>query len=162
MVSVTCNYKSRDPPLRGRYVTIRRKDYAINNDLMNFCEMAVLSCPPGRWSYNLLNFTEDCSQSCDGCNNTEETCRVSDGYCYSGCTEGWWGNYCDKQCDCSDVTCDRFVGCPTNESNSYSVFYSLLTFVNTNNNYTHIQLQSNIAQFIICCCYSPLLKDEGR
>ena len=101
VLTVTCDYKDREPPLRGRYVTIRRKYNSFDRHLMNFCEIEVLSCPPGRWGYNLNN-AQDCSQTCSGCNNTVEPCRVSDGYCYGVCKDGFWGGSCYKQCNCVD------------------------------------------------------------
>ena len=114
-VTVICDYKNRNPPLRGRYVTIRRKDNAQDRQLLNFCEVEVLSCLPGRWGYNPLNPAPDCSQLCAGCNNTMETCRVSDGYCYTGCKDEFWGGSCDKQCDCPGGTsCNQTDGsCPS-------------------------------------------------
>ena len=113
VVPVTCDYKDRNPPLRGRYVTIRRKEFVIYRHLMHFCEVEVFSCPPGSWEYNMDN-ADDCSKSCDGCNNTVEMCRVSDGYCYSGCKDGFWGGFCDIQCDCKDgAFCNSSSGsCP--------------------------------------------------
>ena len=113
VVKVTCDHNSRNPPLRGRYVMIRRKHSAGLNErrYMNFCEVQVLSCHPGRWGHKMDN-TLDCSQSCSGCNNTVKTCRVSDGYCYTGCKNGFWGNGCDQQCACEgEDSCDRLTGC---------------------------------------------------
>ena len=93
VVSVKCDYKGRIPPLlRGRYVMIRSTYLRYPWFILNFCEVEVLSCPPGRWGYNMSN-TEDCSRSCEGC---VQTCRVSDGYCYSGCQEGFWGDFCER------------------------------------------------------------------
>ena len=54
VVNVTCNYKNKNPPLRGRYVMIRRKDNAYDRNFLNFCEVEVLSCPPGRWATILV------------------------------------------------------------------------------------------------------------
>ena len=118
VVTVICNYQSRNAPIRGQYVTIRRKDDAIDRQYMNFCEVEVLSCPPGRWGYNHLNYAEGCSESCSGCNNTLETCRVLDGYCFTGCKGGFWGDSCDKQCNCLDgPTCNQTDGsCPFGKS----------------------------------------------
>ena len=107
LVTVNCNYRGRNPPLRGRYLTIRRKDDANDRPRLNFCEVEVLSCRPGFWGKGLDN--GDCSQSCGRC--VEQTCRVADGHCYSGCQEGYWGPNCDKQCDCQP--CGRFTGCTT-------------------------------------------------
>ena len=95
---------------------IRQKDNALAAHGLNFCEVEVLSCPPGRWGYNLNN-AEDCLQTCDRCLDNLETCGVSDGYCFTGCEEGFWGGSCDKQCTClgdepcrgSDGYC--FIGC---------------------------------------------------
>ena len=112
VVTVTCDYNNRNLPLRGRYVTIRRKDDAFERFLLNFCEVEVFSCRPGHWGYNLLDFAHGCSNFCNRCKNNPETCRVSDGYCFSGCEEGFWGNSCDKQCNCPGSDCDRFAGCP--------------------------------------------------
>ena len=96
---VTCDYQDKTPPIRGRYVTIKRKDNANKRHVMNFCEVEVLSCPSGRWGYN-LNMTRDCSQSCEGC-RSPATCRVSDGHCFIRCRDGLWGVTC-KRCDCKD------------------------------------------------------------
>ena len=118
VVTVTCDYKNRNPPIRGHFVTIRRKDNTFERQYMNFCEVEVRSCPPGRWGYNLPNLAPDCSQSCDRCNNTVETCRVSDGYCFIACKKGFWGGSCDKQCDClNNVLCNPTDGsCPSGKS----------------------------------------------
>ena len=78
VIKVTCNYKNRNPPVRGRYVTIRRKDDAINRHWLNFCEVELLSCPPGRWGYNSDNSREDCSHP-DG-----NPCDQTDGLCLHG------------------------------------------------------------------------------
>ena len=102
VVTVTCDYKNRNPPLRGRYVTIRRKDDANERNFLNFCEVEVLSCRPGFWGKDSAN--EDCSQSCGHC--VEQTCRVLDGYCYTVCQGGYWGANCNKDCNCG-----RFTGC---------------------------------------------------
>ena len=107
VVTVECDYKGRNPPLKGRYVMIRRKDNARYRLFLNFCEVEVLSCRPGFWGKDLES--GDCSQSCGRC--VEETCRVSDGHCYSRCQEGYWGDICNNRCNCQD--CDRFTGCPT-------------------------------------------------
>ena len=111
VITVTCNYNNRNSPLRGRYVTVRRKDIAYERHLLNFCEVQVLSCHPGRWGYNLGSSAYDCSNACDRCRNISETCRVSDGHCYTGCRDGYWGEYCDKYCDCADdVPCRMLDG----------------------------------------------------
>ena len=111
VITVTCNYNNRNSPLRGRYVTVRRKDIAYERHLLNFCEVQVLSCHPGRWGYNLGSSAYDCSNACDRCRNISETCRVSDGHCYSGCKDGLWGGNCDKHCDCGDdVPCRMLDG----------------------------------------------------
>ena len=110
VVTVNCDYNNTYPPKRGRYVTIRRKDEANERQWMNFCEVEVMSCRPGRWGYNSSNSGDDCSRDCDRCRYVSETCRVSDGYCFTGCKDGLWGNDCDKQCDCP--SCDRTTGCP--------------------------------------------------
>ena len=102
VVTVTCNYGSRNPPLRGCYVTIRRKDKSFDEHLLNFCEVVVLSCHPGRWGKDSGSSGDDCSRVCDKCRNISETCRVSDGLCYTGCRDGYWGRRCDKQCHCQD------------------------------------------------------------
>ena len=123
VVLVTCDYGSRNPPLRGQHVTIRRKENANYKYLLKLCEVEVLSCHPGRWGYNLGASGPDCSNACDRCQDVNETCRVSDGYCFTGCQDGYWGRYCDKQCDCRDGDpcnqtdglcpgCDRITGCP--------------------------------------------------
>ena len=106
VVTVTCDYTDRDSALRGRYVTIRRKENASSRHLMNFCEVEVLSCLPGFWGNDLDNDT-DCSQSCGRC--IEETCRVWDGYCYTECQDRYWGDSCNNDCDCP--VCDRINGC---------------------------------------------------
>ena len=74
---------------------------------MNFCEVEVMSCLPGYWGKDLDN--RDCSQSCARC--IQRTCRVSDGHCYSGCQDHYWGGNCTNHCNCQD--CDRYTGCPT-------------------------------------------------
>ena len=107
VVTVTCNYNNSNSLLRGRYVTIRRKDDASNRrELLNFCEVEVLSCRPGFWGKDLAN--GDCSQSCVRC--VEGSCRVLDGYCFTGCQEGYWGDSCENECDCE--ACNRTTGCP--------------------------------------------------
>ena len=113
VVTVTCDYRQRKPPmLRGKYVTIRRKDNADARHLLNFCEVEVLSCPYGLWVKNWTN--RDCSQSCGRCVPVQETCSIWDGYCYSGCQEGYWGDNCNNHCNCQ--ACDRYTGCPTGVS----------------------------------------------
>ena len=108
VVSITCDYKSRDlPHLRGRYVTIRRKENVPFRHLMNFCEVEVLSCHPGFWGKDLES--GDCSRSCGHC--AEQTCRLSDGHCYTRCQDHYWGDNCINRCNCQD--CDRSTGCPT-------------------------------------------------
>ena len=93
VITVTCNYGSRLLPLRGHYVTIRRKDTANERHLLNFCEVEVLSCHPGLWGYNLGASGHDCSNACDRCHDVNETCQVSDGHCYTGCRDGYWGEF---------------------------------------------------------------------
>ena len=102
---------------------IRRKDNGIYRHLLNFCEVEVLSCLPGYWGYKLDN-APDCSQSCSGC-STRETCRVSDGYCFTGCQDGFWGEFC-AQCKCTDGgQCNQTDGsCPSGKSEQDS-FYIL-------------------------------------
>ena len=109
---VSCNYRGRNPPPRGRYVTIRQK-YGVRgyHYIVTFCEVEVLSCHRGFWGKDLDNYT-DCSRPCGRC--IETICRVSDGHCYTGCQEGFWGDRCDEQCYCED--CDRLTGCPAGES----------------------------------------------
>ena len=107
MVTVTCNYNNRNPLLRGRYVTIRRKGNVPERHVMNFCEVEVLSCPPGRWGYNS---EDDCFRVCDRCRDVSETCRVSDGYCFTGCQDRFWGDSCENECNCE--ACNRTTGCP--------------------------------------------------
>ena len=51
VVNITCDYKNRNLSIRGRYVTIRRKDDASDRHVLNFCEVEVMSCPPGTWGY---------------------------------------------------------------------------------------------------------------
>ena len=102
VVTVTCNYRGRNPPLRGRYVTIRRNDESFDEHLLNFCEVKVMSCPPGRRGYSFGSSGDHCSHVCDTCRNKSETCRVSDGHCFTGCQVGFCGCSCDKQCDCKD------------------------------------------------------------
>ena len=122
VVTVTCNYINRNPPLRGRYVTIRRKDYAYERHLLKLCEVEVLSCHPGRWGYNLNPSGPDCSNACDRCQDVNETCRVLYGHCFTGCKDGYWGKYCDTPCHCADGDqcgqtdglcpgCDHITGC---------------------------------------------------
>ena len=86
---------------RGRYVTIRRKDDAYKRYELVLCEVGVMSCPPGRWGYN-VNSLGDCVHACDRCRNVSETCRVSDGHCFSGCNDEFMTENCDEQCDCPD------------------------------------------------------------
>ena len=107
VVTVTCNYNNINPPLRGRYVMIRRKENTFQKHFLNFCEVEVLSCPPGRWGYNS---EDDCSRVCDRCRDVNETCRVSDGYCFTGCQDGYWGDSCENECNCE--ACNRSTGCP--------------------------------------------------
>ena len=125
IVTVTCGYNDSTPPLRGRYVTIRRKDNANVQHLMNFCEVEVLSCLPGTWGYN-SGSSQDCSNFCDTCGNTSETCGVSDGYCYTGCKDGFWGGLCNIQCDCTGgVFCNKTDGsCPSCESEHVNILPS--------------------------------------
>ena len=118
VVTLMCEYKDRNSPLRGRYVTIRRKDNAYQHHLLNFCEVEVLSCFSGFWGKYPAN--EDCSQSCGRC--LEETCRVSDGSCYSGCQEGYWGVGCNNHCSCQ--ACD-ISGCTTGEPHINFVLCSI-------------------------------------
>ena len=101
VVTVPCNYRGRNPQLRGRYVTIRQKKNADDRHLLQFCEVRVMSCRPGTWGYNSGSSGDDCAHVCDGCRNASETCGVSDGHCYSGCRVGFCGCSCDEQCDCS-------------------------------------------------------------
>ena len=101
VVTVQCNYKYVNAPRRGRYVTIRRKDNAFLSHGMLFCEVEVMSCPPGRWGYN-VDSLGDCVYACDRCRNVSETCRVSDGHCFTGCKDEFMGENCDEQCDCQD------------------------------------------------------------
>ena len=101
VLTVKCNYKYVNAPRRGRYVTIRRKDDAFHRNELEFCEVEVMSCPPGRWGYN-VNSLGDCVFACDRCRNVSETCRVSDGYCFTGCKDEFMGENCDEQCDCQD------------------------------------------------------------
>ena len=83
-------------------MSIRGKDDATNNDLLQFCEEEVMSCPTGRWGYN-MNSLGSCVYDCDKCRNISETCRVSDGHCFSECKEGLWGGSCNQACNCVDV-----------------------------------------------------------
>ena len=101
VVNVTCDYNNRDPPLRGRYVTIKRKDNTDYRFELQFCEVEVMSCPPGRWGYNVF-FLGDCVYDCDRCRNITETCRVADGHCFTGCKEGLWGGTCNQSRNCID------------------------------------------------------------
>ena len=100
VVNVTCDYKNRTPPLRGRYVKIIRKE-VYDRHLLHFCEVEVMSCPRGRWGYDSSN-SDDCSQVCDRCQDVNETCRVSDGHCFTGCQDGFWGGSCNQACNCVD------------------------------------------------------------
>ena len=120
---VTCDYKDRNPPLRGRYVTFRRKENAANKEAMILCEVEVLSCLPGRWGYNSSNSHEDCTSACDRCRYVSETCRVSDGYCFTGCQDGFWGGSCHEQCNCTDgAPCNRTNGsCGKSEQESQTL-----------------------------------------
>ena len=130
VLTVNCNYNNRNPPIRGQYVTIRRKDDANERYFLNFCEVEVLSCPPGRWGYNLGPSGPDCSNACDRCQDVNETCQVSDGHCFNGCQDGYWGNYCDKQCDCADeAPCNQTDGsCLPGKSDQESIFSYLFFF----------------------------------
>ena len=87
VLTVTCGYRNRNVPSRGRYVTIRRKTTVFEKHVMNFCEVEVLSWRLGFCGKDLDN-DRDCSRSCGRC--VEETCRVSDGFCYTGCQDGFW------------------------------------------------------------------------
>ena len=124
VVTATCDYESSTPPLRGRYVTIRRKNNSNVEHLMNFCEVEVLSCPPGLWGYNSRS-SQDCSNFCDRCKNSSETCRVSDGYCFTGCEDGYWGRTC-VQCNCPDgALCNQTDGsCPSGECKYVNIWRS--------------------------------------
>ena len=111
VVTVQCNYKYVNAPRRGRYLTIRRKDEAKARYLLQFCEAEVMSCHPGRWGYNPVQSQYDCSHVCDTCSDVPETCRVSDGYCFTGCKNGHWGGNCKHRCTCLDgVACNRTDG----------------------------------------------------
>ena len=101
VITVQCNYRYINAPRRGRYVTIRRKDDALRRNEMLFCEVEVMSCPPGRWGYN-VNSLGDCVYDCDRCRNISETCRVSDGHCYTAFKDEFIRENCDEQCDCDD------------------------------------------------------------
>ena len=124
VVTVTCNYRNKISHLRGRYVTIRRQDNAGAHHLLNFCEVEVLSCHPGSWGIDPIN--RDCSQSCGRC--VEETCGVSDGHCYTGCQEGYWGPNCDNQCHCQP--CERIAGCTTGVPQLNFVLLCILSLEN--------------------------------
>ena len=129
VVPITCDYKNRNPPLRGQHVTIRRKENAQYKYLLKLCEVEVLSCPPGRWGYSSSNPGDDCSQVCDTCRDVPETCRVSDGYCFTGCQDGFWGDGCDNECDCE--ACNRTTGCPVvgeSKRKGQMFFFQILYF----------------------------------
>ena len=100
VLTVKCNYKYINAPRRGRYVTIMRNDLFPTFYLI-FCEVEVMSCPPGRWGYT-VNSLGDCVYACDRCRNESETCRVADGYCFTGCKDEFMGENCDEQCYCAD------------------------------------------------------------
>ena len=113
----TWRFPCNNPPVRGRYVTINLRSYRFRD--IRLCELKVLSCPAGSWGYNITDML-DCSQTCDGCRG-EETCRVEDGNCYSGCKNGSWGRLCDQSCDCAgDEPCNMLDGyCESGCRNSY-------------------------------------------
>ena len=115
VANVTCNYGDIDPPRRGRYIMIRKKEAPENGIYLNMCEVEVMSCRPGYWGYNQIQ-AEDCSLICSKCRLTE-TCRVSDGYSHTGCKNGFWGGSCDQPSDCGAGTpCDRNNGiCPNSK-----------------------------------------------
>ena len=100
-MTVKCNYKNRNLPLRGHYMVIRWKDDSFRRNELEFCEVEVMSCPPGRWGYN-VNSLGDCVYDCGRCRNVSESCRVSDGHCFTGCKDEFMGEDCDEQCDCPD------------------------------------------------------------
>ena len=106
VVTILCNYSNRNPAyIRGRYVMIQKKNVASVRYIMHFCEVVVLSCPPGWWGISLPG-TSDCSQTCSNCNEVE-TCGVSDGHC----KDGWWGGDCNRQCNCvTQTACGRLDG----------------------------------------------------
>ena len=112
IVNKPCGYNNVVPPRRGRYVTIRRKDGAPFRHQLILCEVEVLSCRPGYWGYNVYG-APDCSNECTGCADSSETCGVSDGRCYTGCNNGYWGPSC-QPCSCDNVAlCDKTDGsCP--------------------------------------------------
>ena len=98
IVTVTCNYRG-NLPIRGRYVTLGNYGHIYPYIPLNLCEVDVMSCPPGTWGKDLES--GDCSQPCGHC--IEETCRVSDGHCYWGCQDGYWGYSCKNHCkNCAD------------------------------------------------------------
>ena len=93
-------------------MVIRRKDTAtVWIGRLNFCEVEVFSCPPGKWGVNATDPAADCSGSCK-C-KPEETCSVATGRnsdCLSAeCSAGWWGENCEKTCHCARK-CHRNTG----------------------------------------------------
>ena len=75
-----------DDDICNEIMSIRGKDDA-NNDLLQFCEEEVMSCPTGRWGHN-MNSLGHCVYDCDKCRNISETCRIYDHCCFTGCKEG--------------------------------------------------------------------------
>ena len=109
---ISCNYNRTLAPRRGRYVVIRRKDTAtVWIGRLNFCEVEVFSCPPGKWGVNVTDPAVDCSRSCN-C-KPEETCSVATGRnsdcLLAECSGGWWGENCEKMCRCAKK-CHRNTG----------------------------------------------------
>ena len=109
---IPCNYSGAPAPRRGRYVVIRRKNTAtVWIGRLNFCEVEVFSCPPGKWGINVTDPAIDCSRNCN-C-KPEETCTVATGRnsdCQSAeCSGGWWGENCEKTCYCVKK-CHRNTG----------------------------------------------------
>ena len=93
-------------------MVIRRKDTAtVWIGRLNFCEVEIFSCPPGKWGVNATDPAADCSGSCK-C-KPEETCSVATGRnsdCLSAeCSAGWWGENCEKTCHCARK-CHRNTG----------------------------------------------------
>lgn len=96
-------------PMRGRYVMLQ-STWSYNKHWLNFCEIEIMSCEPGKWGVNLPDGKPDCSRTCH-CDD-DEPCGVSDGLCHNQCSPGWWGVNCDKPCNCPpDVGCSMLEGC---------------------------------------------------
>ena len=110
IVTQECTYGNNPPPRRGRYVMLQRENGAHQDQYMHLCEIEIFSCAIDYWGISDSDAkTDDCSKQCN-CKG-DATCRVNDGYCYSGCEDTWWGTACDRPCHCSsEGICNRDTG----------------------------------------------------